>query len=250
MIRYALRIESRKTHMQTIPFSHLLLMLFPLSIVAYMYYRWIGNKKEIFLSTLRMSVQLILIGYVLTSLFQTNASWLLMLLLAVMVTAASFIARRNIHSRNVKLFGLIFAAITLGGSVNLVWVLWGVLSLDDPLAPRFVIPLAGMIYANAMNAISLCAERYEKELERHNHETARAIAFKASMMPQINQFLAVGLVSLPGMMTGQILSGIDPLIAVRYQIVVMAMILSSGAMSNMLYLALISKLRITPRTNG
>ena len=59
---------------------------------------------------------------------------------------------------------------------------------------------------------------------------------KEGYIPQINSFLAVGVVSLPGMMTGQILSGIDPLIAVRYQIVVMAMILSSGAMSNILYL--------------
>lgn len=56
------------------------------------------------------------------------------------------------------------------------------------------------------------------------------------MIPQINSFLAVGFVSLPGMMTGQILSGIDPMVAVRYQIVVMAMVLGSGGMSNIIYL--------------
>ena len=222
--------------MQTIPFLHLLYLLAPLCLVAFFYYRWVGEKTEIATATLRMSVQLILIGYVLTSLFSSNALWLLALLVAVMIATASLIARRNIHNQSLKIYGVILGCIALGGTLNLALVLWVVLKLDDPLNPRYVIPLAGMIYANAMNAISLCAERYEKEREHHSMETARAIALKASMIPQINSFLAVGFVSLPGMMTGQILSGVDPLIAVRYQIVVMAMILSSGAMSNILYL--------------
>jgi putative ABC transport system permease protein len=213
-------------------------MLLPLSLVGFFYFSWVGKKSEIALATLRMSVQLLVIGYVLTSLFTSNSMTLLMVLVVVMVISASLIVRRNIRHKDIKTFILILGAITLAGSLNLAWVLWGVLDLDNPLEPRFVIPLAGMIYANAMNAISLCAERYEKEKEHgQSHEKARAIAFKSSMMPQINSFLAVGFVSLPGMMTGQILSGIDPLIAVRYQIVVMAMILSSGAMSNILYLS-------------
>lgn len=222
--------------MHTIPLINLLYMLAPLSIVAFIYYKWIGKKTEIIQATLRMSVQLIVIGYVLTSLFKTNATWLLALLIAIMITTASLITRRNLRNQGLSLFWIILVSIAVGGTLNLVFVLWGVLSLDNPLEPRFVIPLAGMIYANAMNAVSLAAERYEKEREHHPYEKARAIAFKAAMMPQINQFLAVGLVSLPGMMTGQILSGVDPLIAVRYQIVVMGMILSSGAMSNMIYL--------------
>jgi len=222
--------------MQTIPLLNLLYMLPALFLVAFYYYIWVGNKTEIALATLRMSVQLILIGYVLTSLFSTNALWLLVLLVVVMMTAASLIARRNIRHKDLQTYLAILGAIALGGTFNLALVLWGVLDLENPLEARFVIPLAGMIYANAMNAISLCAERYDKEREHHEKEKARAIAFKASMIPQINSFLAVGFVSLPGMMTGQILSGVDPLIAVRYQIVVMGMILSSGAMSNILYL--------------
>lgn len=223
--------------MQTIPLIKLLYMLIPLSVVGWAYYAWVGKKSEIALATLRMSVQLLVVGYVLTSLFTTHSMLLLTLLVMVMVVSASLIVRRNIRHKDWKTYALILGAISLAGSANLAWVLWVILDLDNPLEPRFVIPLAGMIYANAMNAISLCAERYEKEKEHgQSHEKARAIAFKASMMPQINSFLAVGFVSLPGMMTGQILSGIDPLIAVRYQIVVMAMILSSGAMSNMIYL--------------
>lgn len=93
-----------------------------------------------------------------------------------------------------------------------------------------------MLYANCMNAVSLVAERFEKEREAYTYEKARAIAFKASLIPQINSFLAVGLVSLPGMMTGQVLSGVDPIIAVRYQIMVMFMILGSSGISTVLYL--------------
>lgn len=223
--------------MQSIPLSNLLYMLLPLCVVAFFYYLWVGKKTEIALATARMSIQLIVIGYVLTSLFATNALWLLALLVAVMITTASLIVRRNIRHQDFQTYVAILIAIALGGTLNLILVLWGVLELANPLEPRFVIPLAGMIYANSMNAISLCAERYEKEREHSDVEKARAVAFKASMIPQINSFLAVGFVSLPGMMTGQILSGVDPLIAVRYQIVVMAMILSSGAMSNIFYLS-------------
>lgn len=222
--------------MQTISLFHLLYLLPPLVLVAFFYYRWVGDKTEIAVATLRMSVQLILIGYVLTSLFRTNSLWLLTLLITVMIAVASLIARRNIRAQNFQSYLVILGSITVGGTLSLALVLGGVLELENPLDPRYVIPLAGMIYANAMNAISLCAERYDKEREYASMEKARAIAFKASMIPQINSFLAVGFVSLPGMMTGQILSGVDPLIAVRYQIVVMAMILSSGAISTILYL--------------
>lgn len=227
--------------MQTIPLSNLLYMLLPLLVVGYVYYLWTDNKKEILLATIRMSMQLIAIGYVLTSLFASNSPYLLAFLVCVMIGVASFIVRRNIEDKTLKMYGIILGSILVGGSINLLLVLFFVLDLDTLLEPRFVIPLAGMIYANAMNAISLCAERFEKEIAVHGYTKARAIAFKASMIPQINQFLAVGFVSLPGMMTGQILSGIDPLVAVRYQIVVMAMILSSGAMSNMLYLTALKK---------
>lgn len=211
-------------------------MTLPLLVVGYFYYRWTDNKTEIAMATVRMSVQLIAIGYVLTSLFETNSLWLLSLLVSIMVIAASLIARRHIQQKDLKTYLTILFAIGFGGTVNLLLILTFVLELDNIFEPRVVIPLAGMLFANAMNAISLAAERFSKERLNHSYEEARAIAFKASMIPQINSFLAVGFVSLPGMMTGQILSGIDPMVAVRYQIVVMAMILGSGGMSNIIYL--------------
>jgi len=96
-----------------------------------------------------------------------------------------------------------------------------------------------MIFANAMNTVSLAAERYESERGRGAELTAaRRTALDAALIPQINGLLAVGLVSLPGMMTGQILSGVEPLVAVRYQIMVMCMVFGSGGLGAALYLAL------------
>ena len=99
-----------------------------------------------------------------------------------------------------------------------------------------------MIFANCMNTVSIAAERFESEL-RHDVPIAQAkrIAFQSGMIPVINSMFAVGLVALPGMMTGQILSGVTPLVAVRYQIVVMAMLFAASGLSAALYLQLSSK---------
>lgn len=226
-----------KIFMHFISYANLALMLIPLALVAMFYWRWGGDAGEIGISTARMVAQLILVGYILTSLFATKSSVFLMLMVLVMIVVSGWIALHNLKVKNKIIYMKITFAIAIGGTINLVWVLLFILELPTLIEPRVVIPLAGMIYANAMNMVSLAAERLESEIEKHTYHIARRIALKAAMIPQINTFLAVGLVALPGMMTGQILSGIDPMIAVRYQIVVMAMVLSSGAMSSMLYLA-------------
>lgn len=103
-----------------------------------------------------------------------------------------------------------------------------------------MIPLAGMIFASSMNGVSLAAERLQAEMDRNvEYIQARSIALRAALIPITNSLFAVGLVSLPGMMTGQILSGVSPLIAVRYQIMVMCMIFSAVGLSSALFLIMI-----------
>ena len=107
-----------------------------------------------------------------------------------------------------------------------------VLNLHPFYSARYLIPLAGMVFASAMNSVSISAERFQSELDRGSDtSSARELALKAALIPITNSLFAVGLVSLPGMMTGQILSGVDPLIAVRYQIMVMCMLFSSAGLS-------------------
>lgn len=90
-----------------------------------------------------------------------------------------------------------------------------------------------------MNSISLSVERLQAELHHHvNYLDARRIAMQAALIPVVNSLFAVGLVSLPGMMTGQILSGVSPLIAVRYQIMVMCMLFATSVLATAIFLAL------------
>ena len=97
-------------------------------------------------------------------------------------------------------------------------------------------PLAGMIFASSMTNISLALERLHAEIRNGaTYIDARDTAFRTSMIPITNSFLAVGLISLPGMMTGQILSGVSPLVAVRYQIMVMCMIFGRGRAFNRVF---------------
>ncbi|NOX14483.1 MAG: ABC transporter permease [Epsilonproteobacteria bacterium] len=227
--------------MQLISISSLLYMFIPVIIVGFVYFVWTKNFKEIGLATFRMILQLLIIGYFLTYIFHNDNSLVGFIILFFMVSVSSFIALRNVENKGLSTYIKFFISIAIGGSFNLILVLFFVLNLDPIYQPRFIIPLAGMIYANSMNALSLGAERFENEIKTKNYVTARAISFKASLIPQVNAFLAVGLVSLPGMMTGQILSGVNPIIAVRYQIVVMAMVLGSAGMSVMIYLYLQGK---------
>ena len=224
--------------MKIISFSHLIFMLIPVGVVGYFYYRWIGNSKEIALATVRMVVQLLLIGYLLVYIFNNQHSIVGLLIVLFMVVVSSFIALRNVENRSLQTYYKILISILIGGTINLLLVLYVVIDLEPLYQPRFIIPLSGMIYANAMNAISLASERFENEIKHSSYEEARAVAFRSALIPQINSFLAVGLVSLPGMMTGQILSGVDPTVAVRYQIVVMCMVLGSAGISVISYLLL------------
>ena len=122
---------------------------------------------------------------------------------------------------------------------TLALVTQGVLGIDPWFDPRYVVPLAGMIIAGSMNAVSLAAERYAAEVSRGEApQAACTIALQAALIPIINSLFAVGLVSLPGMMTGQILSGTSPLIAAKYQIVVMSMLFGATGIAASIYLSL------------
>lgn len=188
----------------------------------------------------RMLVQLLLIGYALAWIFGADSGVLILLVLGIMLVASSWIALGTVPEHRARLLWASLLSITVGGGVTLVVITQGVLQMQPWYMPRYMIPLAGMVFANAMTSVSLAGERLYSELGHGaTFEEARVAAFHAAMIPVINSLLAVGLVSLPGMMTGQILSGVSPLIAARYQIMVMCMIFASTGLSTAMFLALI-----------
>lgn len=225
------------TSIYNISLINLFWVMIPVAIVIVIYMRWTQDKATLFYALFRMLIQLMLIGYVLTYIFDANSPYLVVLILSVMLIAASIIALRPVQKQHSTLYLYAFISILLGGIFTLMMVIFGVLDLNPWYEPQFLIPIAGMIFANSMNAVSISAERFESEIDRDNsYIDARAISYKAALIPIVNALFAVGLVSLPGMMTGQILSGVDPLIAVRYQIMVMLMILGSAGISVAIYL--------------
>ncbi|PHQ93521.1 MAG: hypothetical protein COB40_14055 [Marinosulfonomonas sp.] len=190
--------------------------------------------------TARMVAQLLLIGFALVYIFETENALIGLAVVAVMIGVSAWISIRVIAEDRRRAFGRSVISLGLAGGVVLVFVLFVVLRISEPwYQPRLIIPIAGMIFSSAMTAITLAAERFGRERAAGaSYVEARKAAWTAALIPQINALLAVGLVSLPGMMTGQILSGVDPLIAVRYQIVVMAMILQSSGLSVAIFLTL------------
>ena len=228
------------TTIEAIPIARLALTFLPVLVVLVLLYMWSNDARESVYGLSRMLAQLLIIGYFLAFLFDSDSALIIVTVLAVMVLVSSWIALRTTNVPRKELYVMALGAILVGGGIPLVIVTQFVLVLDPWYAPRFMIPLAGMIFGNAMTSVSLAAERMESEISRGTpYGAARAIALKTSMIPITNALFAVGLVSLPGMMTGQILSGVSPLIAVRYQIMVMAMLFAADGLAAALFLALL-----------
>jgi len=198
---------------------------------------WSLDALQAIYANIRMLVQLLLVGYILTFIFETDSPILVILVIIFMISMSAFIALRPLQAKGIKPFLIVLMSLGVSGIGVLLLVTQIILDLPRWFEPQYVIPLAGMVFANSMNTISLVGERFNAELKRGvDYIEARNIAMGAAMIPQVNALLAVGLVALPGMMTGQILSGVDPLTAARYQIMVMCMIFSTAGLSAVIYL--------------
>ncbi len=223
----------------TISLNGLILAFLPAVIVIAILYRWAAEARTAIYATLRMLVQLLLIGYVLVYIFDADQPGIIISVLIIMLVVASWISIRPIQSKQPHLYLNALVAISVGGVPTLALVSQAVIDVQPWFNPRYVVPLAGMIFAGAMNTVSLAAERFQAEIDRRtSYVEARRTALQASLIPMINSLFAVGLVSLPGMMTGQILSGVSPLIAAKYQIVVMTMLFGASGISAAVYLVL------------
>ena len=229
-----------KNSIQIIPVFNLALAFIPVIAVIVIHYRWSQGCKNSLYAISRMLVQLLMIGYFLSFIFDSNSGLIVMAVITVMVIVASWISLRTIVNKQQLLYPKALVSLIIGGGVILILVTQFVLNLTPWYLPSYFIPLAGMIFANAMNSVSLAADRMEAEIDRSgNYEQARNVAFRASLIPITNSLFAVGLVSIPGMMTGQILSGVSPLIAARYQIMVMCMVFSAAGISSACFLTLV-----------
>ena len=226
-----------------------------LILVAVAISRWqgLGLGRGILLGAVRATVQLIAVGYVLVYMFEVARWWLVLMALAIMLVAATLATTRRRRGRAALgerrvLWSIHGMALLVGTGLTLAYVTEVVLHVRPWYEPRYVIPLFGMIAGSAMNGAALAAERLASEMELRRGEVeaylalgaspARAAAepvrraLTAALIPAVNSLMVVGIVQLPGMMTGQILAGQSPLVAVRYQIVVAFMLTSATAITS------------------
>lgn len=210
---------------ETIPLVSLLVALIPVAVVIGILYAWKLEAKSGAVAVARMLLQLFMLGFLLEFLFQKDQPWISGVALLFMAVVSCWIALRVIPEKRRSLLFPVVGMMLVCGSSILLLVTQAVLRIEPWYAADKVIPLAGMIFSGGMNSVSLSLERFYSEYDRTSDlELAKRTAFHAALIPSTNSLLAVGLVSIPGMMTGQVLAGESPLLAARYQIVVMCML--------------------------
>jgi len=209
--------------------------------------RGLGVERDLAVAATRTLVQLLAIGYVLGFVFATRSPLLIVgiLLLMLLIAAWTVAARQRRPTHGLRL--LVLGSLSTGCGLTLVLGTQVILRIEPWYNPYYLIPLMGMVIGNSLNSATLAVDRLDSDLRagrEHveallalgatSHQAAAASvrgAMKAAMIPIINSMMVVGLVSLPGMMTGQILGGNAPLIAIKYQVLIMYMIAFSSAVT-------------------
>jgi putative ABC transport system permease protein len=214
--------------------------------------------KDMALGTVRTFVQLIAVGYALDFIFNLENLWLVALAIAIMITVGAQAGASHVKSYK-GAFPLTWISISIGSVLTLAMML--VIRII-PLDARYIIPLGGMIISNSMNATALTIDRLSSDLKgnRLAVETALALgknwreassifqrkATTTGMMSILNFMKTVGIVALPGAMTGMILAGADPIDAVLLQVIVGYMLLSSVTISSVVATELTVRRFFTP----
>ncbi|GIX06492.1 MAG: iron export ABC transporter permease subunit FetB [Candidatus Poribacteria bacterium] len=205
-------------------------------------------ERDLGIGTVRTFVQLFLVGYILQFIFDLEHPVVIVGYYVWMIFWAARAVRGRVQERPFAIFGPTFVSMTLIYVLVAIFVTGVIVQARPWYLPQYFIPLGGMIIGNSMNSISIALDRLFGEVKQRRAEIEMALALgatsaeategivrnavRAGMIPSINALMTVGLVSLPGMMTGQILAGSDPSLAVRYQIVVMLMLVASTALGS------------------
>ncbi len=235
----------------------LLALLFILVAQASSFIFHLGLNRDITIGTLRTFSQLFLMGYVLTFILKTSSPWLTLGVFMVMVVSAMFIIKGRVKEKQIAYIIPTFLTMFISYLATALFVSGLVIGITPWWEPRYFIPAGGMVIGNSMSALAISLERLFRDMRQQkeviemklslgaNYREASNDIFRnavtAGMIPSINAMMGVGLVFIPGMMSGQILAGTDPLIAIRYQIVVMLMLVGSTAVSSVVVMLIVRR---------
>jgi putative ABC transport system permease protein len=229
--------------------------LFVSLLIVIVKFRKIPREKEILIATLRMTIQLVIVGYVLMYLFEHPHPLLTLFVVVMMEGFAVFNIYKRVKldiSRTVK--KVIAFSMIVGTIASLLYFNFIVIHFSPWYEPRYFIPIAGMIIGNSMTGITLGVSTLVEGMKTQKHTVEAALmlgatpkaatkrivnhAFDSAILPTINSMVGMGIVFLPGMMTGQILSGVSPLVAIEYQIAIMLGIAGAVSLTVILFVQL------------
>jgi len=222
----------------------------------------LGMAKDIVGSTIRLFLQLLALGFVLRWVFGNQTWWLVLLILLFMIASAAQIASTRVTKAPCGLEPAMFLSLFITGLTMTLAVTGLILRVQPWYGARVVIPIAGMILGNSMSAMAVALDRLFADMDSRVDEILALTALgataleaaqpsirssiRAGLIPTLASMAAAGVVSIPGMMTGQILAGADPFGAAKYQIVVLLMISASTTVCNMLAVRLTYRKRFAP----
>jgi putative ABC transport system permease protein len=222
----------------------------------------LGLGRSLLVASGRMVVQLLLVGSVLEWLFRQDNPLTILLLGLVMASIAGVSAVQRTRGRFAGIYANSLLSVLASSALVTGLAVGGIIRPQPWFAPQYVIPLLGMVLGNTLNGISLGLDRLMEGLTSRREQVEARLCLGASrweacldvvreairvgMIPTINSMMVMGLVSLPGMMTGQILQGATPAGAVRYQIVILFMIAAATALG-VVGVVLLGYLRLTSR---
>ncbi len=220
------------------------LIIFPLAVVL-----WYKTKmvKQIAVAVTRMTLQLLFVGLYLQVVFQIDKWWLTSLWLIVMITVADFSIVKGCSIRLSKFWWQLFIALLLGTAIPLFYFIAVIIGKPDILSARFAIPVGGMILGNCLRVDIIGVRQFYQTIRKEKKQyefmlsqgatLTEAImpfakdAVTAALSPAVATMTTIGLVALPGMMTGVILGGADPATAIKYQIAIMIAIFSGTSIT-------------------
>ena len=205
--------------------------------IALSLWRKLGLEKQLAYGAVRSLMQLIAIGYILDLVFAVD-NWLVVLgILSVMIAIASVVTRNRIDQKLPGLLATVILSLVASSAFTLGYVILLIVQPERWYEPQYLIPLAGMLFGNAMNGASLAGDRLlnaikQNRLEIETHLCLGATgkqaiasyqkeAIRTGLIPTLNNMVVMGLVSLPGMFTGQVLAGSNPRDAASYQILIL-----------------------------
>lgn len=217
----------------------------------------LSNQGLIIVASLRMTIQLIITGYLLKYILKSDSPWITLLILIIMEAFSIFNVYKRSNVKSIKLKELIAICFIGSSLVSIFYYIIVVVSVRPWYDPRYFITISGMLIGNTMTGMSLAINSYKNSLndQRDTIESALMLgakpkdavlkisreAFSSAILPTLNSMLGMGIVLLPGMMTGQILSGTDPMSAILYQITIMIAIVGTVGITTSIFTSLAHK---------